>query len=58
MWSKFSTTASLGVLYRRYYSQGLEIYKEHLPGNNPNPNYYANGGALYGLGLINVGNKN
>lgn len=57
-WSKFSVTASLGVIHRGDPAKGMEIFKDYLPGSGPNPNYYANGGALYGLGFVNLCSKN
>lgn len=33
-----------------------KIFKDFLPGTTP-PNFYSNGGALYGMGLVDVGKK-
>ncbi|KAK1294537.1 hypothetical protein QJS10_CPA16g01541 [Acorus calamus] len=54
-WGKFSATAGLGVIYRGH-QQGMSLLAPYLPqtgaagGEGP----YAEGGALYALGLIHA----
>ncbi|KAK1279681.1 hypothetical protein QJS04_geneDACA019742 [Acorus gramineus] len=55
-WGKFSATAGLGVIYRGHLQQGRSLLEPYLPqtgaagGEGP----YAEGGALYALGLIHA----
>lgn len=35
----------------------MSLFEKYLPSNSPEPNHYANGGALFGLGLIHGGKK-
>jgi hypothetical protein len=34
-----------------------KVFKDFLPGSTNPPNYYSNGGSLYGMGLMDVGKK-
>ncbi|KAF8632597.1 hypothetical protein AX15_001802 [Amanita polypyramis BW_CC] len=58
-WSKFSATASLGVIHKGYFEQGMTILGPYLPQAGGESNVqgaaYSEGGALYALGLINAG---
>ncbi|KAF9452586.1 26S proteasome regulatory complex, non-ATPase subcomplex, Rpn2/Psmd1 subunit [Macrolepiota fuliginosa MF-IS2] len=57
-WSKFSATAGLGVIHKGYFEQGMTILSPYLPTSgesNIQGANYSEGGALYGLGLINAG---
>ena len=36
----------------------MEILKPYFPSASGTPNYYAHGGAYYGLGLIHAGTNN
>ena len=57
-WSNFTSVASLGVIHRGNHTKAMEILRPYLPGNLPNPKYYAHGGSLYGLGLMHYNTKN
>jgi 26S proteasome regulatory subunit N2 len=59
-WSKFTATAALGVIHKGNFEQGMVILGPYLPGENGGESNlagaaYSEGGALYGLGLINAG---
>ncbi|KAK1229676.1 proteasome regulatory particle base subunit [Marasmius sp. AFHP31] len=58
-WSKFSATAGLGVIHKGFFEQGMTILGPYLPQNGGESSIpgaaYSEGGALYGLGLINAG---
>ncbi|KAH7928528.1 26S proteasome regulatory complex non-ATPase subcomplex Rpn2/Psmd1 subunit [Leucogyrophana mollusca] len=58
-WSKFSTTAALGVIHKGYYQEGMNILSPYLPQSGGESQIqgaaYSEGGALYALGLINAG---
>ena len=53
-WSKFTATASLGVIHRGNLGAGQRILKPYLPKDNSNSpsSVYSQGGALYAMGLI------
>ena len=53
-WSKFTATASLGVIHRGNLSAGQRILQPYLPKENAaGPiSHYSQGGALYAMGLI------
>lgn len=56
-WSKFSAAASLGVIHRGNVTKALEILKPYLPAEgrgSSGSNQYAEGGALYAMGLIHA----
>jgi hypothetical protein len=56
-WNKFSSIASLGVIYKNF--KDKNIMKKFLPNNdNSNISYYQIGGSLYGLGLLYTGTSN
>lgn len=55
-WSKFSATAAFGAIHKGNLANGRSILNPYLPGNTSNA--YANGGSLYGLGLIYAGQHN
>jgi 26S proteasome regulatory subunit N2 len=58
-WSKFSTTATLSVIHKGYFEKGMNILGLYLPQAGGDSQMqgaaYLEGGALYILGLINVG---
>ncbi|KAF8078702.1 armadillo-type protein [Lyophyllum atratum] len=58
-WSKFTATASLGVIHKGYFEQGMTILGPYLPSSGGESGMqgaaYSEGGALYALGLINAG---
>jgi 26S proteasome regulatory subunit N2 len=54
-WSKFGSTASLGVIHKGNVSQSLTLLRPYLPtpgAQSLSP--YSEGGALYALGLIHA----
>lgn len=53
-WSKFSVTASLGLIHRGNIGQGRKLLEPYLKDSNSagSSSAYSKGGALYGLGLI------
>ncbi|KAL9091190.1 MAG: hypothetical protein Q9159_001607 [Coniocarpon cinnabarinum] len=52
-WSKFSVTASLGVIHRGIIGQGRKLLEPYLKDSQQGSgSAYSKGGALYGLGLI------
>lgn len=52
-WSKFSVTASLGVIHRGNIGQGRKLLEPYLRDpSQGSGSAYSKGGALYGLGLI------
>eukprot|EP00954_Amorphochlora_amoebiformis_P010347 808389-Amorphochlora_amoeboformis.AAC.1 len=54
-WSKFTATASIGVIHRGHYKESLKLLQPYLPqGNAASSSPYQEGGALYALGLIHA----
>uniref|UniRef100_A0A7S4DW45 26S proteasome regulatory subunit RPN2 C-terminal domain-containing protein n=1 Tax=Lotharella globosa TaxID=91324 RepID=A0A7S4DW45_9EUKA len=54
-WSKFTATASIGVIHRGHYKESLKLLQPYLPsGNAGSGSPYQEGGALYALGLIHA----
>lgn len=54
-WAKFSAAASLGCIHRGNLSQSRDVVAPYLNArNNTPPSPYAEGGALYALGLIHA----
>ncbi|GAA5845488.1 hypothetical protein JCM5353_000043 [Sporobolomyces roseus] len=55
-WSKFTTTAALGVIHKGNLAQGKTILEPYLPGSAAGPakSVYSEGGSLYALGLVNA----
>ena len=53
-WSKFTATASLGVIHRGNLGNGQRILQPYLPKENATgpTSVYSQGGALYAMGLI------
>jgi len=53
-WSKFSVTASLGVIHRGNIGQGQKLLEPYLKESNSgaSTSAYSKGGALFALGLI------
>lgn len=54
-WNKFSSIASLGMIFKN--CKKRSIVQKFLPGSDgpAASSHFANGGALYGLGLIFAG---
>jgi 26S proteasome regulatory subunit N2 len=56
-WSKFTTTAALGVIHKGNLAQGKTILEPYLPGSSTaqaTKSVYSEGGSLYALGLVNA----
>ncbi|KAA8499488.1 26S proteasome non-ATPase regulatory subunit 1-like A [Porphyridium purpureum] len=54
-WAKFSATACLGVIHARHSSAAMNILSPYLSSNpNASSSAYAEGGALFALGLISA----
>ncbi|GAA6036531.1 hypothetical protein JCM8097_003550 [Rhodosporidiobolus ruineniae] len=56
-WSKFTTTAALGVIHKGNLAQGKAILGPYLPDGNAGgatKSVYSEGGSLYALGLVNA----
>lgn len=58
-WSKFTTTAALGVIHKGNLAQGKAILEPYLPSTNggagaAQKSVYSEGGSLYALGLVNA----
>jgi len=54
-WCKFTATASVGMIHNKNLSASMDILQRYLPGSGGGP--YQEGGALYALGLIHVGDN-
>lgn len=54
-WSKFSTTAAIGVIYKGSLRNSLNILSEYLPQPGRQSSPYVDGGGYYALGLIHSG---
>lgn len=52
-WAKFSASASLGVIHRGHEKDALKLMSTYLP-KDGSPGSYAEGGGLFGLGLIHA----
>ncbi|EAR85471.2 26S proteasome regulatory complex, subunit RPN2 (macronuclear) [Tetrahymena thermophila SB210] len=63
LWARFASLASLGMIHSGKPEQAKQIFASHLPkgqaGGNTGgaPNYYSNGGALYGIGIMHSGTR-
>ncbi|KNC55789.1 26S proteasome non-ATPase regulatory subunit 1 [Thecamonas trahens ATCC 50062] len=54
-WARFNATASLGVIHKGHLSEGLSLLAPYLPAaGQAAGSPYSEGGALYGLGIINA----
>lgn len=53
-WAKFTAAASLGVIHKGQVGKGRELLKPYLPTNDASGSPYAEGGAMFALGLINA----
>ena len=53
-WAKLSATASLGSIHRGHETDSLALMQSYLPKDSGNSSGYAEGGALYALGLIHA----
>ncbi|EME29798.1 26S proteasome regulatory subunit N2 [Galdieria sulphuraria] len=51
-WAKFSATACLGLIHTRQASSALTLLSPYLSNEGGSTSAYAEGGALYALGLI------
>eukprot|EP01133_Synstelium_polycarpum_P014174 gene14174-16710_t len=54
-WTKFSATASLGVINMGHIKESRTLLKSYLPGPTVGATPYSESGALYALGLIHAG---
>jgi len=54
-WSKFTATASVGMIHHKHLDESMNILQRYLPGSGGGP--YQEGGALYALGLIHIGDN-
>lgn len=56
-WSKFTATAAFGSIHKGNLEKGMSLLQPYLPGEEPGAtgSVYSEGGALYALGLINIG---
>jgi len=54
-WCKFTATASVGMIHHKHLAESMNILQRYLPGSGGGP--YQEGGALYALGLIHVGDS-
>ncbi|TIB63266.1 hypothetical protein E3P77_03573 [Wallemia ichthyophaga] len=55
-WSKFTATASLGVIHKGNLNQSVQLLEPYLPGATSHASEYSEGGSLYALGLIHANN--
>lgn len=53
-WSKFSATASIGVIQKGQVNKSKEILQPYLPTVGSSGSPYQEGGALYAMGLIHA----
>lgn len=53
-WSKFSATASFGVIHRGHHAKSMQLLEPYLPKPGIQASPFLEGGALYGLGLIHA----
>eukprot|EP00286_Rhodomonas_abbreviata_P028988 CAMPEP_0181315834 /NCGR_PEP_ID=MMETSP1101-20121128/15581_1 /TAXON_ID=46948 /ORGANISM="Rhodomonas abbreviata, Strain Caron Lab Isolate" /LENGTH=911 /DNA_ID=CAMNT_0023423057 /DNA_START=149 /DNA_END=2881 /DNA_ORIENTATION=- len=53
-WAKFSATACVGMMHKGCINSSLNVMKEYLPQAGVSSSPYAEGGALYALGLIHA----
>ena len=53
-WSKFSATASLGVIHKGNLKQAKKLLGPYLPNGGVSGSTYSQGGALYAYGLIHA----
>ncbi len=51
-WSKFTATASVGLIHNKHLSDSMNILSRYLSGSGGGP--YQEGGALYALGFNSV----
>jgi len=57
-WSKFSVTASLGVIHKGHIKEAKSMLSTYLPqADGPAGSPYSEGGALFGMGLIHAGHS-
>lgn len=56
-WAKFTAASSLGVIHRGQGARGREILKPYLPTGDGSGSPYAEGGAMFALGLMNAGSE-
>lgn len=53
-WSKFTATASLGLIHKKHEKEALNLMQQYLPKDSPSASGYTEGGGLYALGLIHA----
>eukprot|EP00397_Hematodinium_sp_SG-2012_P009083 GEMP01009157.1.p1 GENE.GEMP01009157.1~~GEMP01009157.1.p1 ORF type:complete len:1088 (+),score=230.50 GEMP01009157.1:69-3266(+) len=58
-WSKFSVTASLGVVHKGHIKEARSMLSTYLPNpDGPTGSPYSEGGAMFAMGLIHAGHHN
>lgn len=53
-WSKFTATASLGLIHKKHEKEALNLMQQYLPKDSSSNSGYTEGGGLYALGLIHA----
>eukprot|EP01130_Rhizamoeba_saxonica_P016474 TRINITY_DN7623_c0_g1_i1.p1 TRINITY_DN7623_c0_g1~~TRINITY_DN7623_c0_g1_i1.p1 ORF type:complete len:959 (+),score=269.00 TRINITY_DN7623_c0_g1_i1:39-2879(+) len=53
-WSKFTTTAALGVIHKGHLKEAMNVLDPYLPKPGVTQSPYIEGGSLFGLGLIHA----
>ncbi|KAI8619564.1 armadillo-type protein [Chytriomyces sp. MP71] len=53
-WTKFTATASLGVIHKGHISRGKAVLAPYLPRDGISGSPYSEGGSLFALGLIHA----
>jgi len=58
-WSKFSVTASLGVIHKGHIKEAKSMLSTYLPNpDGPAGSPFSEGGAMFAMGLIHAGHSN
>eukprot|EP01126_Amoeba_proteus_P011685 TRINITY_DN1475_c0_g1_i15.p1 TRINITY_DN1475_c0_g1~~TRINITY_DN1475_c0_g1_i15.p1 ORF type:complete len:899 (-),score=231.35 TRINITY_DN1475_c0_g1_i15:56-2752(-) len=57
-WSKFTTTAGLGVIHKGHISEAFAVLDPYLPKQGVESSPYTEGGSLFALGLIHSNQGN
>jgi 26S proteasome regulatory subunit N2 len=57
-WSKFTTTAGLGVIHKGHISEAMTVLEPYLPKLGVDASAYTEGGSLCALGLIYANHAN
>jgi len=53
-WSKFSTTAGLGVIHKGHLKEAMKVLDPYLPKPGQELSPYTAGGSLYALGIVHA----